>query len=438
MEDVTHLIERPSPFTPEETSELIETAACLLEQQLVENPMMFIYPVFPYPLVYDIMDLLRDHVQQVYVNENVDVELLEIIDMALNLLYNCVAPARSQPSTQLCMVDVDVDVDVDAITAKIDALRAIPQPDQRTTEWYEFRYRYLTASSIWKAFFSESSRNQLICDKCKPLDAGKYTAGGQSIESPMHWGHKYEPLSIKIYEERFQTQVSDFGCLPHPCIHFLAASPDGINTSVLSPLYGRMLEVKTIVKRDIDGIPKLEYWIQMQLQMEVCDLDESDFLETRFKEYADYDEFLLDSLVQYDRSKLNEQKGQIVLFMKEGQQPFYVYAPFAVMHDKESALAWEEQIMHDYNDLTWVKNIYWRLDQLSCVLVKRNRLWFTAALPILEQLWADIQHDKINGYEHRLPTKNKRSATATLNVDTDGNSFEEETVKRCLIDVEDL
>ena len=34
----------------------------------------------------------------------------------------------------------------------------------------------------------------------------------------------------------------------------------------------------------LDGIPKKEYWIQMQLQMEVCDLDECDFLETRFIE----------------------------------------------------------------------------------------------------------------------------------------------------------
>ena len=45
-----------------------------------------------------------------------------------------------------------------------------------------------------------------------------------------------------------------------------------------------MLEIKNIVNREINGIPKKEYWIQMQLQMEVCDLGECDFLETRFKE----------------------------------------------------------------------------------------------------------------------------------------------------------
>ena len=53
-----------------------------------------------------------------------------------------------------------------------------------------------------------------------------------------------------------------------------------------------MVEIKNIVNREITGRPKEEYWIQTQIQMEVCDLDECDFVETRFKEYdskEDYD-----------------------------------------------------------------------------------------------------------------------------------------------------
>ena len=47
-----------------------------------------------------------------------------------------------------------------------------------------------------------------------------------------------------------------------------------------------MLEIKNIVNREITGIPKKEYWVQMQMQMEVCAIyEECDFLETRFKEY---------------------------------------------------------------------------------------------------------------------------------------------------------
>jgi hypothetical protein len=52
-----------------------------------------------------------------------------------------------------------------------------------------------------------------------------------------------------------------------------------------------MLEIKNVVNREINGIPIEEYWIQTQLQMQVCDCDECDFLETSFKEYEDEDAF---------------------------------------------------------------------------------------------------------------------------------------------------
>lgn len=437
MEDVTDQIERPSPFTPDETCELVETAAWLLETQITDNPMLYIQPTFPAMVVYDVLAILQSQMYEVVAYEDLTPELLEIIDMALKLVYDCVAPPRQQERTSFA---IDPAVQPQPIAhdmqAHIAALQAIPQPDQRTDAWYEFRYRYLTASSIWKAFFSESSRNQLIVDKCKPLDVGKYTSGGQSIESPMHWGHKYEPVSIQLYEERFQTHVSDFGCLPHPTIPYLAASPDGINTAPASPLYGRMLEVKNIFNREIDGIPKLEYWIQMQLQLEVCGLQECDFLETRFKEYNDLDEFLADtppnsgSSDAYDRTSTGAQKGLMILFMQEGQQPLYKYAPFEVMRQQETAAAWEDAVMLEHQALTWVKNIYWRLDQLSCVLVQRNQLWFQAAMPVLDDLWQTIQHDKVHGYAHRLPNKRlnstSSSSSSTLSVDTSTGDGDEE------------
>ena len=93
-------------------------------------------------------------------------------------------------------------------------------------------------------------------------------------------------VEVLLYEDMYDTKVGDYGCIKHRTYSFLGASPDGIN-DVLSDngqgngkgngkgngRYGRMLEIKNIVNREIDGIPKKEYWIQMQLQMETCDLD---------------------------------------------------------------------------------------------------------------------------------------------------------------------
>ena len=105
-----------------------------------------------------------------------------------------------------------------------------------------------------------------------------------NLESSLHWWQKYEDVSSAWYEREYKTNVSEFGCIPHRRLNYLAASPDGINTDSESQRYGRMVEEENIVNRDITGIPKLEYWIQMQLQLEVCELRECDCLETSFKE----------------------------------------------------------------------------------------------------------------------------------------------------------
>ena len=88
-----------------------------------------------------------------------------------------------------------------------------------------------------------------------------------------------------------------------------------------------MLEIKNIVNREITGIPKKEYWVQMQLQMEVCNLPECDFLETRFKEYEDErGAFLKDG--GFDCSKI---KGIIICFHSQrwtqyiNIRPFYLF-----------------------------------------------------------------------------------------------------------------
>jgi hypothetical protein len=155
----------------------------------------------------------------------------------------------------------------------------------------------------------------------------------------MHWGQKYEPVSVMYYEDTYNTTVDEYGCIQHSIYHFLGASPDGIVSDPLKPRFGRMLEIKNIVNREIDGIPKKEYWIQMQLQMETCDLNECDFLETRFKEYNNYNEFKEDGdfLVSRDKKK----KGIILYFSSKEGRPTYVYKPIR-MREEEFEDSWNQ------------------------------------------------------------------------------------------------
>jgi hypothetical protein len=47
--------------------------------------------------------------------------------------------------------------------------------------------------------------------------------------------------------------------------------------------------------------------------------------------------------------------------------------------------------------------------------VKRNRKWFSAAVPKIEDAWATIEKERISGYEHRASKKRTRSENIAEN-----------------------
>ena len=287
------------------------------------------------------------------------------------------------------------------ITQQINNLRSIPQPQQRTEEWYLFRHNILTASNLWKIFNTESTYNSFIYEKCKPYSQGeKY-----GFISSLNWGKIFEPVSISIYEEKYNTKIEDFGCIINKNIPYLGASPDGINVNIDSNLYGRMLEVKNIVNREINGIPKEDYWIQMQLQLECCDLEYCDFLETRFKEYENEDDFYNKDSNDY------EYKGIIISFTKDNETE-NKYLPINFDINRENIKNWKTDTINEMLLLGYQlkKEYYWYLDEFSCVVIKRNRLWFDKAKEQIKEVWDIIQKEKKEGYEHRN-TKKKQNKT---------------------------
>ena len=418
-------------YSQPDLDDLYETTFILLENYMHLNVGHYIQPGFHAMVVKDMTDLLLMTLSPCADNELDDL-ITPLVEERLALFYRFIAPARSSGDTF-----IRVKPSIDIMRKKIEYLQSVPQPEQRTNEWYEFRAKHLTASNIWKAFISESTRNQLILEKCQPVNLIKF--GNTSLDSPMHWGQKYEPLSVMLYEHIYQTKISDFGCIPHRTIKFLAASPDGIVTNADSLRYGRMLEVKNIVNREITGIPKMEYWVQMQLQMEVCELNECDFLETRFTEYLSKEEYEEDMETKY--------KGMLMLFMSASGKPVYEFAPLASEAGTNASEAgtnaseagtseaqaedtWQDAMMEKHQTLTWIKNIYWKLDEFSCVLVLRNKFWFASALPQLEEVWATIEREKEHGYSHREPKKMTKVKKLNTN--------EEVMPQQCFINTDNL
>ena len=361
-------------------------------------------------------------------NEVLDAYITGLYNDIAERFYEEIAPFRASVPVAASAAASGV---VSVMTQKIQTLREKPQPDQRTPEWYARRNNLITASAASKAFGSQASINQLIYEKCKNYSAAAAaaTAAGTesasspqgplqgSVNSPLHWGQRYEPVTVMVYEYRNKTQLGEFGCIQHDDYPFIGASPDGINVDPASPIYGRMVEIKNIFNREITGRPKEEYWIQTQIQMEVCDLDECDFVETRFKEYESEVDYLADADADGDKgyTARGNEKGIILWFQtapaltNQGyvSQPIqlYEYAPIGVTTAEYEQ--WETAVFakHQKSGNIWVRTIYWYLDEYSCVLVRRNRLWFEEAVKVLERVWATIEEERETGYEHRAPKK---------------------------------
>jgi hypothetical protein len=203
----------------------------------------------------------------------------------------------------------------------------------------------------------------------------------------------------------------------------------------------------------------------MQLQMEVCDLDECDFLETKFTEYEDEDAFLKDSPQQdfsdvdtfvpsFSQTSENKLKGIIIYFNKPDGNPFYVYKPIQCIQHSDID-AWETDMLTMYqgerdpyqgerdpyqgerdpyqgerdpyqgnnayqgeNDYSYgyifVKYIYWKLDVFSCVHVARDKLWFKNNIQAIQDAWNIIEKERTGVYSHRAPKKKITNATSNM------------------------
>jgi hypothetical protein len=233
-----------------------------------------------------------------------------------------------------------------------------------------------------------------------------------------------------------------------------------------------MIEVKNIVNREITHIPKEEHWIQMQIQMETCDLNECDFIETRFREFDTEDDFyakededkfrgvylcflprfreepeatqlrtslrlkLLQDQVDTEPivrdgsletgkfSVTSEDQGSedltsndikvISIQNNEPDPPKWVYMPIKMPCNKHSVESWINQKKLEIKDTHVLYcTRYWYLDEFSCILVKRNRLWFQSALPFIRDTWEIIEKERKSGYEHRAAKKRSGSTGET-------------------------
>jgi len=288
---------------------------------------------------------------------------------------------------------------------QVEYLKTLPHYEQKSKEWYEMRQTMLSASD-WGTILGVNSYakpDSVLLKKC-----GEESFFPKAAMSAMAWGNKYEDVAISIYEHRNQIKVYEFGCIRHPFIDHLGASPDGITNE------GVMLEIKCPVSRKITGIPPEYYWCQVQGQLEVCELDRCDFLECKLKEYDDEAEYLADHYQgNYELNEYGQEKGIIASFyiVKEDKYKYY-YGPVNAIGKRLEEWKKEIQELHEIKNGSMKEKIifygfdYWYLEEVSCVPIFHNGEWFNDAKFKLSDFWEEVCYYREMGLDFLKETLN--------------------------------
>ena len=337
------------------------------------------------------------------------------------------------------------------VYANLQKLKQLKLPEQRTKEWYEMRETMLTASSLADALGKGhfKKREDLLIEKTSLEPPPRFT-------SPIiEWGVKYEPVATTFYEKLNKLSILEFGLVPHPEFTIFGASPDGICDDTSPKEYiGRMLEIKCPPKRKFTKEVPEHYWMQIQGQLETCNLEECDFLQVKLEEYNTEQEYIddkpLDESFKEGITDKGLPKGLVLSFVRTIDNDttyHYEYSEFYKTFD--DIQSWSKRVVEGY-PLEYDRVIYhwWRIERYECTLVLRDRKWWLDTIPDILNFWEDVEHFRKVGNQElidkkeekknkRKNSKKKEPKKNTKNIITINQEINEQIETKCLLDSDD-
>jgi hypothetical protein len=274
---------------------------------------------------------------------------------------------------------------VEEKTAQIQELCSRPQVPQRTDEWYKQTANVLTASEFSNLFGSARQRANLVSSKVNyvPKDYLPQLAFPSSEISALTWGIRFEPVVKDMMERKWSAKIHDLGRLVHPTDTHLAASPDGLIVETPhKERLGRLVEIKCPYSRKVGGDIPFDYWVQMQIQMEVANIDECEYMEVEIVSTRPNQTTPVDvSGCKY--------KGSILLWQNEkGYEYEYTGYPCRESPTREG--------------YELVEVIPWGISKYHHKTVQRDRNWFQSTEPWRTSFWDDVERSRA-GKELLIP-----------------------------------
>lgn len=316
--------------------------------------------------------------------------------------------------------------DNNTINKSLNRIKGYIGDTQRSAEWFAKRNEMLTASiagAVLKVDIPKKKGIYIIRDKILPyvkqdtntdnetdtkeITLNKTVSIPNNPDQASVRGTRYEPIIRNAYARLLpkdettekippEELVVEYDCVQHPKYPFLGASPDGI--VMKGPVRGRMVEIKCPKPDSIDkdgNTVRHSYWCQMQLQMEVCDLPQCDYVRAVVwdtESSKDAYELLKKKRVNYRTGRINTEVGEKdakILAMgtvwMNAENGEYVYEPEG-RFVRNSELYQREGCHPAFIRHYFILNRDWMV-----IRVERNSSWFNDTfLPKAKEVWEEV------------------------------------------------
>jgi len=290
----------------------------------------------------------------------------------------------------------------------IERIRSAPQVEQRTENWYKESLTILSGSQYATILKPGRTRGQLVLEKAGITK--RETSGTNVVLSPQlnpfMWGIRFEPVVKQLYQALTHTEVVELGRLRHKTNQRLGASPDGLvitqnkdqeekeqKEQKGQERVGRFVEFKAPVTRPIYNKVPEEYNVQMQIQMEVGNVEECDYLEVKFNSIY--------KNISIPNSENPVYQGNIFIVEKQ-EQLRYEYSP---LNDME----WKPSLQEDEQCL---ETVPWYTNEWYLVTVPRSREWYDSVKSKEEEFWKDVEGAKEGTWKLPESTRKPREKVA--------------------------